>query len=197
MKKWQWMSLVALVLAGVLGLAAIGIAMRPVPSGMAISGVLHVNINCSDFERSRAFYEKLGFRVLMEVEQDGTADVAKAVGLPPYKVKGALMALGDGSVIDLLEWQDPHDPSPPYAQLNHVGLARIAFATSDIEADIARLKADGVTFLSEEPAEVPDPLGGTTRFICFTDPDGTVLELIEMGTVMGWVQRLSQAAGDR
>ena len=28
---------------------------------MNISGLVHVNINCSDFERSRAFYEALGY----------------------------------------------------------------------------------------------------------------------------------------
>jgi catechol 2,3-dioxygenase-like lactoylglutathione lyase family enzyme len=28
---------------------------------MNISGLLHININCRDFERSRQFYEMLGF----------------------------------------------------------------------------------------------------------------------------------------
>ena len=39
---------------------------------------------------------------------------------------------------------------------------------------------------------MPDPTGGTTRFICFEDPDGTVLELVEMGRVMGALQGVSQ-----
>ena len=34
---------------------------------MNITGMVHVNINCRDFERSRAFYEELGFKVLIEV----------------------------------------------------------------------------------------------------------------------------------
>ena len=161
-------------------------------NGLHIAGMLHVNVNVSDFDRSRAFYERLGFTVLMKVEEQATKAVASAVAMDSYRVRGALMAHKDGSVIDLLEWRAPQDARPPYSKLNHLGIARIALTTTDIEADVARLKAEGVEFLSDAPAEVRDPIGGTTRFICFKDPDGTVLELVEMGTVMGLVQRASE-----
>lgn len=188
---WSWV--VGLVLVGMAGAYVVRRA-RPAPSGMGISGVLHANINCSDFERSRAFYEMLGFTVLMNVEQTAEHDVAAAVGMASYRVKGALMALPDGSVVDLLQWQDPHDDTPPRGALNQLGIARLALTTTDIAGDIARLKAAGVTFLSDAPARVKDPLGGTTQFICFADPDGTVLELVQMGTVMGTVQRMAKRA---
>jgi catechol 2,3-dioxygenase-like lactoylglutathione lyase family enzyme len=149
---------------------------------MNVTGILHVNINCSDFERSRRFYEMLGFRVIMDVEPNGGADVAAAVGMAPYVVRGALMKHRDGSVIDLLEWRDPRDERPPYDGLNHLGIARVALVTTDIEADMAVLTAAGVEFLSSGPASVEGPAGRTTRFICFRDPDGTVLELVEMGS---------------
>ncbi len=164
------------------------------PDALHVTGLLHVNINVSDFDRSRAFYELLGFRVIMDVEPNGSAEVAAAVGMEPYVVRGALMALGDGSVIDLLEWKSPSDARPPYDRLNHLGIGRLALTTLDIDADIARLRAEGVEFVSELPASVPDPLGGTTRFICFRDPDGTIIELVEMGTVMGLLQRAAQLA---
>ena len=86
-------------------------------------------------------------------------------------------------MIDLLEWRDPADQRPPYDGLNHLGLGRIAFVTSDIEADIESLRAEGVEFLSARPAAVAGPRGSTTRFICFRDPDGTVLELVDMGSL--------------
>ena len=47
---------------------------------MNVTGILHVYINCSDFDRSRMFYEMLGFRVVRPIEPRGTADVAAAVG---------------------------------------------------------------------------------------------------------------------
>ena len=53
--------------------------------------------------------------------------------------------------------------------------------TTDIDADIAQLQAAGVLFLSAEPGAVAGPNGTTTRYICFRDPDGTVLELVDMG----------------
>lgn len=167
----------------------------PAPAdALHVTGVLHVNINCSDFDRSRAFYERLGFQVVMKVAPNGEGDVAAAVGLPRYTVHGALMAHKDGTTLDLLEWQEPRDVRAPYDNLHRPGIARIALTTSDLDADVAALKASGVHFLSERPGAVPDPFGGTTRFICFTDPDGTVLELVQMGTVMGWLQRATKLA---
>jgi catechol 2,3-dioxygenase-like lactoylglutathione lyase family enzyme len=145
--------------------------------------MLHVNVNCSDYERSRAFYERLGFRVLWEVPETNTPEVAAAVGMPPYRVRGALLALrgasGPATLIDLLEWRHPRDPSPPYPHLHHLGLARIALTTSDLDADLAELEAAGVELLSA-PARLAGRGGGVTRFVCFKDPDGTVLELVEL-----------------
>lgn len=150
---------------------------------MNITALLHININCSNFEHSQAFYEMLGFKLLMPVQPKASGDVAAAVGMGNYTLRGALMKHPTGTVIDLLEWQEPADSRPPYEALNHLGIGRIAFVTSDIEADIESLRAEGVEFLSTGPASVVGPRGSTTRFICFRDPDGTVLELVDMGTM--------------
>lgn len=147
---------------------------------MNITGLLHININCSNFERSQAFYEMLGFRLLMPVEPEGHGEVAAAVGMASYTLRGALMKHPSGAVIDLLEWQEPRDLQPPNEKLNHLGLGRIAFLTSNIDADIERLRREGVVLLSDSPATVVGLRGGATRFICFRDPDGTVLELVEL-----------------
>lgn len=148
---------------------------------MNISGLVHVNVNCSDFDRSLAFYERLGFQKLVDVAPTNTPEVAAAVGMPPYRVKGALLILANAAspfVIDLLEWQEPNDPAPPYPHLYHLGLARIALSTTDLDADMAELKSHGVEFLSE-PATVQMEGQGPTRFVCFKDPDGTILELVQ------------------
>ncbi len=147
---------------------------------MSITGLVHVNVNCSDFDRSLAFYELLGFERMMDVPARNTAEVAAAVGMPPYQVKGALLSLSNARspfVLDLLEWQDPSDDAPPYPHLYHLGIARIALASDDLDADMARLRSQGVKFLSE-PASVTMS-GRTSRFVCFRDPDGTVLELVQ------------------
>ncbi len=149
---------------------------------MNLTGLVHVNINCSNFERSRAFYEALGFRLIWTVPETNSQEVAAAVGMPPYRVNGGLMAL-EGSahpvVIDLLEWQSPHDDEPPYSHLYHYGLARIAFSTSDMDADLAALLALGAELVGPPARVVIDGIESGGRFVCFKDPDGTVLELVE------------------
>ena len=146
------------------------------------SGLVHVNINVSDFDRSRAFYEALGFRLIWTVPPTNSDAVAAAVGMPPYRVKGGLMTL-DGAehplVIDLLQWEWPHDDAPPYPHLYHRGLARLALATTDMDADLATLASMGVELVGP-PARV-EVAGVATggRFVCFKDPDGTILELVE------------------
>ena len=149
---------------------------------MNISGLTHVNVNCSDFDRSLAFYERLGFEVLVNVPPTNTPEVAAAVGMPPYRVKGALLILSGAAtpfVIDLLEWQEPNDPAAPYAHLYHLGIGRIALATQDLDADVAELKAHGVEFLSEPVSVELDGRPAAMRFVCFKDPDGTILELVQ------------------
>lgn len=148
---------------------------------MAITGLVHANINCSDYDRSLRFYEALGFREFWRVPETNTLEVAAAVGMPPYRVKGALLALEGANppvVIDLLQWLDPHDAEAPYPHLYHLGIARLALATDDLDGDMRRLEAAGAEFLSE-PAQMPAGSGSRARFVCFRDPDGTVLELVE------------------
>ena len=153
---------------------------------MAIAGLIHVNINCSDYDRSKAFYELLGFKEVLRVPETNDAKRAAAVGMPPSRVRGALLELSGPEVrsrmmIDLLEWIEPRDEDPPYSHLYHYGIARIALATTDLDADMARLEDAGVEFLSE-PASMPPESGMPARFVCFKYPDGTVLELVEPGS---------------
>lgn len=148
---------------------------------MHIKGLVHVNINCRDYEKSRRFYELLGFREVWTVPATNSEEVAAAVGMPPYKVKGAIMSLAGAKPpvsIDLLEWQSPRDESPPYENLYRPGIARLALASSDLDADYEYLKSEGVEILSP-PATVMMNATAGSRFFCFKDPDGTFLELVE------------------
>jgi glyoxylase I family protein len=148
---------------------------------MNLTGMLHVNVNCSNYERSREFYALLGYRVMWEVPEKGSPEVSAAVGMRPYTVRGALLALErapNAPLIDLLEWRDPNDASPPYAHLYHLGIARICFVSSDLDTDVRILRDHGVQFVSE-PVRLSPPGAGSSRFVCFKDPDGTILELVQ------------------
>lgn len=152
---------------------------------MHISGMVHVNINCRDYERSLAFYQMLGFTEVWTVPETNTAEVAAAVGMPPYQVRGAILAIPGANpamVIDLLEWVSPRDDSDPYPNLYRPGLARLAMRTTDMAADYAALQAAGVEIVSPPATVMMNDTQGT-RFFCFRDPDGTYLELVESFTV--------------
>jgi len=167
-------------------------AAMPAPDAatprLHVTGMVHININVSNFDRSRAFYEALGFRLVWMVPPTNTPEVAAAVGMPPYRVRGGIMRLEGADppvVIDLLEWQSPHDDSPPYPHLYHYGLGRLAFSTSDLDADLATLAAMGVELIGPPARVVVDGVPSGGRFVCFRDPDGTVLELVEPGSATG------------
>ena len=148
---------------------------------MNIDGMVHVNINCTDYARSKAFYEMLGFEEVWQVPATNSAEVNAAVGMSNYRVTGAILKLKGvepGVLIDLLQWHEPEDHSPPYANLYRPGLARLALRSSDLQADYDYLVAQGVEVLSP-PATVYASANRGSRFFCFKDPDGTFLELVE------------------
>ena len=148
----------------------------PNSGGTHIIGSLQTSVNCSDFERSRDFYEMIGFETQAEGEYVGSPELAAAVGLDSYHVREATMTPDKGSSLRLTKWEDPHDSRAPYAHLNHLGIPRIAIQTTHLEADVQRLKDQGVVFYSE--AITPQPPLGIVTYACFEDPDGTVIELV-------------------
>jgi catechol 2,3-dioxygenase-like lactoylglutathione lyase family enzyme len=175
--------------------------------------LFHINVVCMDFERSYAFYtEQLGMIPLTRRTAVGGDDgpTGPLTKLPDGRLPGeartkdedqagsrqALGMSGDmgsrgvllywpgapqGPYIDLLEWNDggyPVERDP-----RGTGLARLAIQVDDIEADYARMRAAGVDFTSEP---VLITLGATAiKIVFFEDPDGTLLELVELAAG-GW-----------
>ncbi len=150
---------------------------------------VHFNTNVSDFTAAREFYGKLGFTTLTGFPDTNTQAMARAIGITTptqydgsaggeaggYQLHGELIGLGfmSGS-IDLIEFSIPRDESPPYARLNHLGMARAVFYTTDIDADYAYMRGLGVDMLSAPVARAT-----RQRFLIFKDLDGTFYELRE------------------
>lgn len=146
-----------------------------------ITSLGHVNINVSDLERSNAWYQMFGYEVTETLPSTETAEVAKAMGFEqPFIIKGNRVTHEvDGSVLELVQWLAPFDPERAYpAPVNHLGIHRTAYSTTDIEGDVAALKAQGVEFLSPiTPCCSGDD--SSSSIIAFYDPDGTVVELVQ------------------
>ena len=153
----------------------------PLPTAITnIVSIAQVNVNVSDFERSRAFYQMLGFTGSVALDATDSLEVAQAMGFnEEYQIHGELITFpGDGSAIELVQWIEPYDPSPPYPlPINHFGINRLAYSTSDLQADVDALKAQGVEFISEIAPCCSGP-ASTTGIISFFDPDGTIIELV-------------------
>lgn len=145
-----------------------------------IKSIFHININVTDFERSLAFYQMLGFKVVSDLGEGGNKQFEKGLRIPRPNARAALLMLGDNqraTRIDLIEWKNPKTEGKPYPHLYHAGICRIALWTKNLQGTYDELKAKGVEFFSE-PQVLKNP-GGDVPFVCFADPDGTVLELIE------------------
>jgi catechol 2,3-dioxygenase-like lactoylglutathione lyase family enzyme len=80
-------------------------------------------------------------------------------------------------VLDVIQWIEPPTEGEPYPHLHHTGINRIAFLAHDLHGTYRQLRAAGVEFWSEP--QLLHTGSGTTHYVCFSDPDGTVLELFE------------------
>ena len=146
---------------------------------MGISRIFHFNINCTNIERTLSFYELLGFKVILDF-RDGmkSQEMAEAFGLSQADLKGVHIRIGDGADatrIDLLEFVAPPPEGKPYPALNYTGVARVCLKTQGIWQVYEDLKAKGVEFISK-PKKLP---GTEVTIVCFKDPDGVFLELLE------------------
>ena len=153
-----------------------------------ILNVVHINLNCSDIERSVAFYYKLGFEVMHvfgDAPSDKTLDpdadlMTGMTGPGGSRSRGCVLSLGDDprstTKLELLEHIEPPARASAPRAANEVGVGRIALRTKNLLEFVGKLKAEGVEF-ELEPVEID--VVGASRFALFRDPDGVLLELIE------------------
>jgi glyoxylase I family protein len=145
--------------------------------------LFHVNVNCSDLERSLRFYmEALGLEPGVCTAPEETQPGA-AFGLVRARWDASIL-LGprgyDGGAIDLLEWHEPAPAGAPPARLFETGFQRLGVRVPDLDAAIARVGALGGCVWSE-PFGHARVDGGEIRLVLAGDPDGTAIELIEGG----------------
>ncbi len=146
-----------------------------------VKGIFHININVTNFERSLEFYKLLGFKVVRDLGEGGNEHFERGLKIPSPRGRAALLMLGDNKYanrIDLIEWKSPKTEGQPYPHLYHTGICRVALWTDNLQEICEKLKAAGVEFLSD-PQVMTDRKGGISSFVCFYDPDGTVIELIQ------------------
>jgi lactoylglutathione lyase len=122
---------------------------------------LHAMVRITDPEKSRAFYEALGFRYSREM------DIVRNGEL---EATNYFFSIGDQE--DVLELTYNHDGRT--YELG-TGYGHIAIGVGDLDGTLARLKEQGI-----EPERAPYQVREGGSFIAFVrDPDGYRIELIE------------------
>ena len=136
----------------------------------------HLGICVSDLERSLAFYrDALGFAVESELAVDGEPSET-LLRLSPVKLRAVYLVQG-GVRIELLHYASPGhagDGSP--RAMNQLGLTHLSFRVEDLAAAAARLEAHGARVLRDTWIDNPQL---RARAVFATDPDGTLIELVE------------------
>ena len=106
----------------------------------------------------------------------------KLLGIEHYKIEevvteGVLTSffqVGD-SKIELLEATREDSPIAKFIEKKGEGIHHIAFDVVDIQAEMARLQAEGFTLLNAEPKR-----GADNKLVCFLHPKGTNGVLVEL-----------------
>ena len=141
--------------------------------------IVHVNINCSDLERSLAFYcdgigLHKGTRTKPDAPQPGGAFGLEQVQWDAWILHGDQG--NQGVILDLLEWQVPRPQGTPRHRATDVGFSRLSIRVPDLAAAHARLVEMGADCWTEPT--VLD-FGSPTAMFIVSDPDGTQIELLE------------------
>ena len=142
-------------------------------------GVDHVSVTCGSIERSLAFYrDGLGLAVL-ERGVEANERIGTVLGLPGARLRFADLALEDGRIVELLEYESPAG-RPLRPQPNDPGAAHVALAVDDVERALRRLRDLG--FPSRSAPVLLDDHDGRWQDVTIAyvdDPDGFVVELIQ------------------
>src|SRR6478752_7191016 len=110
----------------------------------------NVGIVVHDLKAAIAFFAELGLELNGETTVEGQW-VDRIVGLDGVKNDIALMQTPDGhSKLELMKFRNPTaTPTNANAPVNTLGIRRIMFNVTDINAVAARLQASGATLIGE------------------------------------------------
>jgi catechol 2,3-dioxygenase-like lactoylglutathione lyase family enzyme len=142
-----------------------------------IHGINHVAISTPDIVRLSAFYKDLlGFEEVFQLNWEiGDKTLDSITGLKDSSARIVMLKCGNACV-ELFEYETPPpqagNPSRPVC--DH-GITHLCLQVTDIEAEYARLLEAGMHFHCP-----PQRVGGSVCATYGRDPDGNVVELLEV-----------------
>jgi methylmalonyl-CoA/ethylmalonyl-CoA epimerase len=125
--------------------------------------VEHIGIAVKSLSKSVPLFEKL-----LQTSCYKTEDVSSEA------VTTAFFQQGD-TKIELLESTNPDGVISRFIEKKGEGIHHLAFAVTDIRAEMLRLQQEGFTLLNDTPKE-----GADNKLVCFLHPKDTNSVLIEL-----------------
>jgi len=123
----------------------------------------HIGIAVRSIEAAK-IYEALGLNI------DHVENIAT------QKVRTAFLSVGDSN-LELLEPTSDDSPIAKFIEKRGEGIHHICFRVDDIEAHLAKLKAEGYRLVNESP--VPGAHGCRVAFLHPAAGNGVLIELSE------------------
>ena len=141
-----------------------------------LNAIDHLNLVVRDLDRAADFFVALGFEVEARAGLEG-GWISEIVGLKNVKAEYVKLALpGSSTRLELIRYDAPvSERSADGGAANDPGFRHLAFEVADIDAEVERLRQDGVEFFS--PVHTYAETG--KRLVYFRGPEGVLLELAE------------------
>lgn len=125
----------------------------------------HIGIAVTDIKKATGIYEALL-----------NTQVYKTENVDSEHVNTVFLQAGPNKV-ELLEATSADSAIAKFIEKKGEGIHHIAFDVADIEAEMARLKAEGFILLNDKPK-----LGADNKLVCFVHPksaNGVLIELCQ------------------
>ena len=123
----------------------------------------HIGIAVTDIDASNKVFEKVFGKENYKSEKVESEGVITS-----------FFEIGENK-IELVAATNPDSPISKFLSNNREGMHHIAFAVDNIQAEMERLKNEGITLLNDAPKK-----GADNKLICFLHPKDTNGVLIEL-----------------
>lgn len=141
---------------------------------MTLKRMDNVLIVVDDLEATKAFFLALGLRLEGESTVEGP-EIGRLIGLGNVRATLAMLRTPDGQGIELDKFHTPDAIrfGPVNAPVNTLGFRRVMFAVEDIDAVVARMRAQGAELVGEMK------YGNSYRLAYIRGPEGIIVALAE------------------
>jgi len=150
----------------------------PDPVSSHVLGAAHTGFTVVDLERSLSFWrDTLGFEMAMRASLSGEP-LEQITGVRDGAIDFAILNIPGGHQLELVQYRAPPERRHVRLRPSDVGSVHLSVFVSDMQAVIRAAAAAGWHAAGTPQTMRNGPATGAT-FEYLTDPDGTILELIQ------------------